>query len=250
MSQLKLEDLSVGALQQIIELKLAMAEEEEEDVYLRLLELSTCLEGKKGKGKTMSAVVICYNLRERFDRHVITVGSKMGLNEDFGPFQNITEMEFRDILSKVQDIVEGESHARAAEDVYRALKKAGIDLMYATLAFDEAYKLFDARTPSDKLVRLFGYFMSQQRHYHCTTVLCTPNRQMVDKRVRDQVDWWGRCFYNQWTAECIVRLTAGLESMPLIFNSADDTYHIPYQEMYNSWSLEGFRRSHLNIKQT
>lgn len=239
-----LKDLTKHDLEQLVSMKLQLAETKEEDSLARLVEASTLLEGKKGRGKTLSAVAICYQLRERFNRHIITIGTKMGLKPEFGDFANLSEVQFKDALSTIQDIVDEEA---GAEEVVKALRKRGVDLMYATLVFDESYKLFDCRTPSDKLARVFGYFMAQQAHYHCTTLLLTPNRDMIDKRVRQQLDWQGRCFHNKWTHKCTVRLVGGLETMTFTLSGIDDSYHVPYYEMYDRWALVGYRRKHLEI---
>ena len=240
-----LKDLTKHDLEWLVDKKLMLAESKEEDALSRLVETSILLEGKKGRGKTLSAVAICYQLRERFNRHVITIGSKMGLKETFGEFTELTESEFKDALGKIQDVIDEKA---GAEEVVKALRAKGVDLMYATIAFDEAYKLFDCRTPSDKLARLFGYFMAQQRHYHCTTLLLTPNRDMVDKRVRQQLDWQGRCFHNKWTHRCTVRLVGGLETMTFTLSGTDDTYHPSYYSLYDTHTLVGFRRKHLAIE--
>ena len=244
-TKLELKDLSKHDLQQLVDMKLMLAESKEEDALARLVETALLLEGKKGRGKTLSAVALCYQLRERFGRHVISVGSKMGLRPEFGEFQELSETQFKDALSKIQDVID---EATGAEEVVKALREKGVDLLYSTIVFDEAYKLFDCRTPSDKLARVFGYFMAQQRHYHCTTVLLTPNRDMVDKRVRQQLDWQGRCFHNKWTHRCTVRFVGGLETMTFTFSGIDDTYHIPYYSMYDTHVLVGFRRKHLAIE--
>lgn len=238
----KLEELSTGDLEELVKMKLMLAESKEEDALARLVETSVLLEGKKSRGKTLSAVAIAYQLRERFNRHVLTIGTKMGLKSEFGEFENLSEIQFKGALEKVQDVVDEEL---AAEEVVKALRALGVDLMYATIVFDEAYKLFDCRTPSDKLVRLFGYFMAQQAHYHCTTLLLTPNRDMIDKRVRQQLDWQGRCFHNKWSHNCTVRLVGGLETMTFTLSGIDNTYHVPYYEMYDRWALVGYRRKHL-----
>ena len=244
-TKLELKDLSKHDLQQLVEMKLMLAESKEEDALARLVETALLLEGKKGRGKTLSAVALCYQLRERFGRHVISVGSKMGLRPEFGEFQELSETQFKDALSKIQDVID---EATGAEEVVKALREKGVDLLYATIVFDEAYKLFDCRTPTDKLSRVFGYFMAQQRHYHCTTLLLTPNREMVDKRVRQQLDWQGRCFHNKWTHRCTVRFVGGLETMTFTFSGIDDTYHIPYYQLYDTHVLVGFRRKHLEIQ--
>lgn len=239
-----LSELSRHDLEQLVNMKLMVSEAKEGDALTRLVEASTLLEGKKGRGKTLSAVAICYQLRERFSRHVITVGTKMGLKPEFGEFENLSETQFRDALTKIQNVVDEET---SAEEVVKALRAQGVDLLYSTIVFDEAYKLFDCRTPADKLVRLFGYFMAQQAHYHCTTLLLTPNRKMIDERVRQQIDWNGRCFHNKWTHNCTVRLVGGLETMTFTLSGIEDKYHIPYYEMYDRWTLVGYRRKHLDI---
>ena len=242
-----LGELSKKDLEYLVNLKLMISDQKEEDALARLVEMSVLLEGKKGRGKTLTAVVICYQLRERFGRHVITVGSKMGLLPEFGDYENLTEVQFKSALEKIQDVVDEEA---GAEAVVKALRSKGVDLLYSTLAFDESYKLFDCRTPSDKLARLFGYFMAQQRHYHCTTLLLTPNRDMIDKRVRQQLDWQGRCFHNSWTHNCTVRLVGGLETMTFTLSGTDGVFHTPYYDMYDSWTLVGYRRKHLEIEGT
>ena len=240
----KIEELSTKDLRNLLELKAMIASQKEEDALARLVETAILLEGKKSRGKTLSGVSICYQLREQFGRHVITIGTKMGLKPEFGEFENLSESQFKDALEKIQDVVDEEL---GAEEVVKALRALGVDLMYATIVFDEAYKLFDCRTPSDKMTRLFGYFMAQQAHYHCTTLLLTPNREMIDKRVRQQLDWQGRCFHNKWTHKCTVRLVGGLETVTFTFSGIDDTNHVPYYEMYNRWALVGYRRKHLDI---
>jgi len=242
---LRLEDLDRKTLELLVQVKFTRQAQEEEDAIRRLLETALILEGKKGRGKSVAATVISWLLREHFDRHVITVGTKLGLQPAFGEFTEITEGQFKDALSRVQDVVEEDI---AAEEVWKALQEKGVNLMHSTIIFDEAYKLFDARNPMDKMTRVFGYFMAQQRHYHCTTMLCAPNREMIDKRVRQQVDWFGRCFHNKWTHQCVVRLVSGLETIPLTFNCIDDTEHPSFYTMYDSWALTDIGRRHLNIK--
>ena len=225
-----------------------LQDKREEDALARLLETAILYEGKKGRGKTLTAVGQSYQLRERFGRHVVAVGSKMGLKPEFGEHQDMSEREFKNALDTISEISEDEeAEKKGAEEVHKALLSRGVDLLYSTLVFDEAYKLFDA-SHRDKICRLFGYFVAQSRHYHCTIILCTPNRKMVDQRVTQQIDWWGRVFHNKWTDKCEVILTAGLETMTFSIDGVDDIYHLPYYEMYDSWTLLGFRKAHLSIE--
>lgn len=243
---IKLEDLSRDALELLVQVKYARREEKEIDFMGQLIEQSTLLYGKKGKGKTLAAVAVGYNMRKHYNRHVITVGSRMGLKPSFGDFEELSEWEFKESLSKIQDTID---EKLAAEEVVKALKAKGVNLMHAVIFFDEAYKLFDARTPMDKITRTFGYFMSQQRHYHCTTILMAPSARMVDKRVTDQLDWYGQCMHDKRTHKCKVHFKRGLEVVNFTFNGLDGMNHVPYYEMYDSWALVGYRRSSLNIKQ-
>lgn len=243
-----LEILTVDELAAVAEVAAQLQDRAVEDAMAKILETAVLIEGKKGRGKTLMAVAISYQLRERFGRHVIAVGSKMGLRPEFGPFQQMDEKEFKDALNTIAEVADEtliDEKAEAAE-VHKALLARGVDLLYSTLVFDEAYKLFDA-SHRDRLSRLFGYFVAQSRHYHCTILLLTPHRDMVDKRVTRQVDWFGRCYHNRWTDDCTARLTAGLETLTLTVNGADDSVHVPYYRMYDSWVLLGFRKSHLAI---
>jgi len=245
------EDLRVLNIQELIgilEVLDVVQDKKEEDALSRLLETAILLENKKGRGKTLTATGISYQLRERFGRHVVAVGSKMGLRPEFGQYQNLNEREFKNALDIISEIAEdADAEKKGAEEVHKALLARGVDLLYSTLVFDEAYKLFDA-SHRDRISRLFGYFVAQSRHYHCTIILCSPNRKMVDQRVTQQIDWWGRVFHNKWTDKCEVILTAGLETITFSVDGADDTYHLPYYEMYDSWALLGFRRAHLAIE--
>jgi len=244
----ELKVLTSEELLAILQVHDALQDKREEDALSRLLETAILYEGKKGRGKTLTAAAQSYQLRERFGRHVIAVGSKMGLKPEFGEFQQLSEGEFKNALDTIAEVAEdAEAEKRGAEEVHKALLSRGVDLLYSTLVFDEAYKLFDA-SHRDRICRLFGYFIAQSRHYHSTIILCTPNRKMVDQRVTQQIDWWGRVFHNKWTDTCEVILTAGLETMTFSIDGRDGTHHIPYYDMYDSWTLLGFRKAHLTME--
>ena len=251
-----LEELDEDELMMILEAQLMIADQKQEDSLARILELASLIEGKKGRGKTISAVAICWHLRERFGRLPIAIGSKMGLKPAFGDFKQMSEVRFKEELERIKtaadelekdEPVDEDIVQEAAEQVARAFEKYGISVMYSTLVFDEATKLFDCRTPADKLVRVFGYFIDQSRHYHCTIIMCAPSRERIDKRVREQLDWQGRAFHNKYTDRCTLRLVSGLDTVTFDIDGLDDTKHPPFYEMYNSWNVLGFRTSHLNI---
>ncbi len=244
---LNFDRMSLQQLQELFEIDRAIQDTEVDDTISQLQETSMDIIGKKGRGKTMSGVAVAYQLRERFNRPVICIGSKMGLDPNtFGPFQIMNEKDFRDELERI-DIAASEEES--AEAIAKAFDKYGISILYATIIFDEAYKMFEARRSADKLVQLAGYFMAQQRHYHVTTIFMSPTEEMIDKRIVGQVDWHGRCFFNKYTGICTTRFTQGLQVLTLEIDSDEDTLHPPYKKMYNSWAMLGYRKTSLSIKQ-
>ena len=246
-SKIAYETLTTKELSELVNAYFTHEEEKREEELTRLVEQAILIEGKKGRGKTLSAVGIAWWIRELFGRPVITVGSKMGLRPEFGPHKVMSEMDFRNELNQLSVVANEESNA---ENVARAFEKYGISILYATIVFDEAYKLFNSRTPMDKLVQLFGFFIAQSRHYHVTILLLTPDRSMIDgKRVRPQMDWNGRVYHNKYTNKARLRLVAGIETMILeVDGLRDPSSDNNFYGMYDSWSLLGMRPSQLAIK--
>tara|TARA_B100000749_G_scaffold76440_1_gene57441 strand:- start:5414 stop:6187 length:774 start_codon:yes stop_codon:yes gene_type:complete len=201
----------------------------------------TLFEGKKGRGKTLAAVAMAYQMREFFDIPTVVIGSSMDLTPAYGPHVFLDEREFIDNLDKMTKISKGTADQEVGDAIETVMENMGISIHDSLLVFDEAYKFFDARTPSDKLVRVFGYFVAQSRHYKSTIFLISPNRDMMDKRVRRQIDWFGRCFTNRRTNVTTVRLTGGVESWKLRVNGPT------YWPMYDTHAILGFRAKHLNI---
>ena len=201
----------------------------------------TLFEGKKGRGKTLAAVAIAYQMREFFDIPTVVIGSSMDLTPAYGPYTFLDEREFIDNLDRMTKISKGTNDQEVGDAVEIVMEKMGIQIHDSLLVFDEAYKFFDARTPSDKLVRVFGYFVAQSRHYKSSIFLISPNRDMMDKRVRRQIDWFGRCFTNKRTNVTTVRLTGGVESWKLRVNGPT------YWDMYDTHAILGFRSKHLQI---
>jgi len=242
-----IEELSDEELLMIAEAFLHIEREEREEKLARLVEQAILIEGKKGRGKSLVALAIAWWLRELFNRPVITIGSKMGLKPSFGPHLVMSEMAFRDELMQLSIVANENDNAEA---VAKAFEKYGINILYATLIFDESYKLFNARNPMEKLIQLFGFFIAQSRHYHVTTMLLTPDRSMLDgKRVRPQMDWNGRVYHNKYTNKARLRLISGIETMTVTVDGRNDpSPEMPFYDMYDSWALLGMLPSQLNIK--
>ncbi|KKL56721.1 hypothetical protein LCGC14_2242610, partial [marine sediment metagenome] len=208
----------------------------------KMIRSVSLLEGKKGRGKTIAAVSICYNLKEFFDIPTVCIGSSMDLvKSEYGNYQFLDDKEFINELSKLTSVGKSTEDSEIGGAIEETLKTMGVTVTNACLVFDEAYKFFDARTPSDKLVRVFGYFVAQSRHYKCTILLLSPYRDMIDKRVRRQIDYYGRCFTNQKTHYTTVRMSGGMESWRFKIFGPN------YWEMYDTHVLLGFRAKHLQI---
>jgi len=223
----------------------SIEEERREDTLSLLVEKAILIEGKKRRGKTLSAVGISYELRERFGRPVVCVGSNMGLNKSFGPYQFMTEAIFRDEMERISIASTQEENA---EQVMKAFEKYGISTMYATLIFDEARKMLNNRRAMDKMVQLTDDYLMQSAHYHTTTLICAPNENGIDKRILEQLDWKGRVYHNRYTNTARLRLVSGIDIITYDVCGADDSEHIPFYEMYNSWAMLGFRKASLKIK--
>jgi hypothetical protein len=158
----------------------------------------------------------------------------------------MSESQFRDELNNLSVAANEEDNA---ENVAKAFEKYGISILYATLVFDEAYKLFNSRSPMDKLVQLFGFFIAQSRHYHVTIIILTPDASMIDgKRVRPQMDWKGRVYHNKYTNKARLRLVAGIDTITLEVDGMNDpSPDNPFYFMYDSWALLGYRSNQLKI---
>ena len=231
-----------------LEAQLAQKESKTRRKLELLIEAATLLTGKKGRGKTLSAVAISYNLRELYNIPTVCVGSKMGLKYDvYGPAAEIDERALINELEKITDIVRApDTELEQALD--KVLADMGVSIYGALVAVDEAYKLLESRTPSDKMVRLFGYLISQMRHYNLTLMLMAPHPDMIDKRVRRQLDFTGRCFMNKRKQRCVVWFTGSGYTWRFRVNNADPLGLRPnYYDMYETKALLGFRQKHLEV---
>jgi len=242
--EIQFEDMSDSVLAEIFRCFVDLEEEAKETALARLIETAILIEAKKRRGKTLSCVGIAWELRERFGREVVAVGSKMGLKEEFGPFTYMPESDFRNEMEKLSVAAKEEENADRVASMF---EKYGVSILYKTVIFDEAYKLFNARTPMDKLTQLTGFFVAQQSHYHVTTIFTSPSREMLDKRIRLQLDWQGRVYHNKYTNTARVRLINGIDVLTYDVDGASDTEHLPFYEMYDSWGLLGFRTKSLQI---
>ena len=203
----------------------------------------TLLEGKKGRGKSLAAIALANKMRKFFGIPTVTIGSNMDLQDTFGPYVYLNEKDFINNLEGITKISKATEEGELGDAIETVMSHMGVSVTNALLIFDEAYKFFDCRTPSDKLVRVFGYFVAQSRHYKSSIMLLSPNRDMIDKRVRRQVDFFGRCFTNHKTHITTVRLRGGADSWRMRI------YGPKYWDMYDTHALLGFRTKHLQFKE-
>lgn len=202
----------------------------------------TLFEGKKGRGKTLAAVAVGHSMGKIFDIPTVVVGTRMDLKREYyGRYTFVDEKEFINQLDSISKVSKNTPDEIVGDLIERTLKQMGVVIREAVLIFDESYKLFDSRSPSDKLVKVFGYFVAQSRHYRSTIIMTSPHRDMIDKRVRRQIDWFGRCSTNRRTNVTRVRLTGGVEAQKLVI------YGPNYWPMYETENLVGFRAKSLQI---
>lgn len=217
-------------------------QEKKEELLSKLVEQITMLEAKKRKGKSMAAVAIAYNMREIFGMPTVVVGSPLGLNNYYGPYVEIDEYDFMGELERITAITKHVPEKELREAMDEVLKAMGVNIYGACVVFDESYKLFDARTPHDKIVKTMGQWVAQSAHYHSTAILTAPHRSMIDKRIRLQVDWFGRCSFLKARKTAVIRFKQGLVDKFKLTVPAES-----YGHMYDSWVLLGYRSKDTDV---
>lgn len=213
---------------------------EEMEFFSMFLETLVIIEGKKGSGKTQLSIALLKKLNKYFKTPVVT---DQKLKSAFGPYMFLDEKTFVEEIQKTSDIAKSIPSEDMELVTEWALRKLGIKLEGAVILFDEGYKYFDCRKPTDKLVLVFGYFIATMRHYHATVIICVPNRRYLDKRVRDQIDFLAKVAYNMRTEFVHARF--------LDYSTGEvhglKVYGPNYRNLYDSWSPISFRRKVLDI---
>jgi len=161
---------------------------------LHLLRNSVILKiGKKGSGKTMTAVRNAWLLSQVFGMEIVT---DFRLNSTFGDFHPV---RMRDIVGFLEQLAKvAELDLTAPEEAQFALemlaKKLGFSLFNSVIMLDEAYKYLDSRSPSAKITKWFTHWISQIRHFKSCLMLMAPHDDMLDKRATRQIDFLGSCY--------------------------------------------------------
>ena len=209
--------------------------------FIEFLQTLIVIEAKKGSGKTLLAIALATKFKEYFHKKVLL---DFMPKPAFGEYMYLDEAKFMGELNKVTDIVKSTSPDDIALGVEWSLKKLGLDIENAVIIFDESYRYFDCRTPTDKLVRVFGYFVAQMRHYHVTMILLCPNKRYLDRRVRDQIDYLGKVAFNPGSLVAHARFLSYItgEIKPL------KIYGPNYFELFDSWGPIAMRRKVLDLR--
>ena len=221
--------------------KFSKGEVDQLSFFSQFIETLIVIEGKKGSGKTQLAISILKNLDKYFEVPTIT---DQRLKSEYGPYHFLDEKIFINEITKISDVSKGTTQEEVDLAVEWSLKKQGIILEGAALFLDEAYKYFDCRTPTDKLVRIFGYFIAQMRHYHCTVILCTPSRRYLDRRVKDQIDYLAKVAYNRKTETVHARFLSYMTGEVIGLR----VYGPNYRDLYNSWGPISLRKKVLDLR--
>ncbi len=212
----------------------------EERVLLPFTEGITLFEGKKGSGKTTAAVALAHKLKELFDLPTVC---DFPLKEAYGEYSHIDIPNFVDDLRIVAEATKGDRKDVAERAVDLLFAKRYPKIEGSCVVLDEAYKYLDSRTPADRVVRLFGYWISQIRHFKCSLILIVPHVDMIDKRVARQVDRIARCYTDERRSKVVTLINDITRTKPLRITIDAEKYW----EMFDSWVLTPFRTKHLNV---
>lgn len=211
---------------------------ERQQTLLPFTEGITVFEGRKGSGKSTSAVALLWYLREEFGLPSVC---DFPLKEAFG------EAEFFDLKIFIENLRFIAQHFKASEDssarkaVDELMEKGKIPkIVQKAIFLDEGYQYADSREPGAKDVKLFGYWIQQIRHFQSPLIMVVPHLDMIDKRVRRQVDRVLTC--ETWTEPDGTRWTYAVgddisldEQVELYVNAS------VFQEMFDSWVLTPIR---------
>lgn len=213
----------------------------EQELLLPFTDGITVLTGSKGQGKTTAAVALAYSLKKHFGLPVV---SDFNLKEPFGDFIKI------DLKSFIADLrlISAElsvTQSEAALDSLMNNNHLKIPLNGCVMILDEGYQYMESRTPNDKVVRLFGYWIQQIRHYRVSLLFITPHLDMIDKRMVRQIDRLGTSMIDRRRGRLITTYTdMGTHKLTQII--AEDISM--YWAMFDSWGLFQFRETALNIQ--
>lgn len=222
------------------QIKELIRKQKEVDFFSPLVERLIAVEGKKGCGKTCLGVAIAFKLKSLFG---IPVLSDQPLKNKFGEYTYFNEKKLLEELKKTTSLARGLTQEDIDEQVDWVFNKEKIKLRESILLLDESYKLFDSRTPMDKLTRSFGYYIAQSRHFKTTVILMVPDRNQLDKRVRGQLDVVARPAFNPYTKIIFARFLDFTTGKTRVIKVNGPKYFA----MYDSWAPIAMRAITLRV---
>ncbi len=208
-----------------------------DSIILELIGSITLLWGPKDSGKTLASVAIARRLRD-------ITGIPLVLNfhptAEFGPYTYMDAQGFLKQLGEIAQLAQGrEGGAELVNDLSASLVN-NLDIEGAFMVLDEIYQLFDARRGSSNSVIAFAEWVSQIAHYHASLIMPMPHWDMIEKRIRRQIDFYGECRFNRATGIVYVRLVPRDpdrgEAKMLIINGP------AYFDVYDRWNKFAFRK--------
>lgn len=238
--------MTLRQLQEMLELELDSEEDEHYNNLEQLLDKKTLIWGKGGSGKTTVGICIGHDIRERWNRPVIIVGTRMGvIREKFGEVREIDELEFLDQLTRINKAVGKDTDITNPEQTQALLMSHGVYLFGATILVDEGLNLVDRRRYSDPVNQVVVDFSTKSRHFFITFVVFVPREEDVDPRALDQFNWKGSCFYNEYTELVKLHLLHGATNLHLEWDTEDDLLHAKVHDMFSTHNVVGFRGTKL-----
>lgn len=164
---------------------------EEQQGLLVFMDGITVMKGRKGSGKTLSAVALAHLLQKHFGIEVV---ADFPLHSSFGSYEYFDIENFVRTLRMVsEEVRKGAAFQEAAVDTLMR-RNQGTLLTHKVIILDEVYQYIDCRNSQDPVTKLMGYWISQIRHYQSALFIIAPHTDMIDKRVNRQVDRVGSCY--------------------------------------------------------
>ena len=150
---------------------------EEQQGLLVFTDGITVMKGRKGSGKTLSAVALAHLLQKNFGIEVV---ADFPLHAPFGPYHYFDIENFVKYLRLIsEEVKKGAAFQEAAVDALMK-RNQGALLTHKVIILDEAYQYLDCRNSQDPVVKLFGYWISQIRHFQSALFIIAPHTDMLD----------------------------------------------------------------------
>jgi len=210
------------------------------------------LKGKGGSGKTLTMTQVLYNLNRYFGMPVIT---DYELKPAFGKSTYMSTDEFIEELKKVDDLIKvrktrmselsnKEINERLAEAADTLLKQRGISFDNAAIGWDEANRKLDSSRSTSRLVMMHRYFVQTWRHYQCSLILATPEREGIIQSALGQVTVELGCSYDPQLQACAAIGVNRNAATPMVMR----TFMPNYKNFYDTHQPISIRDAVMSFK--